>query len=67
MLCNGAHAKPLITTADPRWGRLGAPIDEETMQEFQGQQLVNLVGVIAIPLNVTPYNCLELFSFNVRS
>lgn len=40
-------------------------IDEKAVEEFQGQNLVDLSGVVSITLKVAQYNGLEPFSLNI--
>lgn len=52
--------KPAATTT--RGSRI---VQEEAVNDFEGQYLVKFGCVISIPLNMTPYNRLEPFSCDV--
>ena len=42
-------------------------VQEETVNKFQGQHLVEFGRVVAIPFNVTAYYSLEAFAFDIGS
>lgn len=40
-------------------------VEEEAVNQFQGQHLVEFGGVVSIPLDMPPYHSLKAFAFDI--